>query len=119
MERFSVRAPNIDALIQTLSGGNQQKVVLARALERNPVLVVLSEPTRGIDVGAKSEIYGLIRDMADAGAAIVVVSSELPEVLAVSHRVLVMFRGEMRAELDASAATEDRIAHIALGGEHV
>ena len=79
-------------------------------------MVVLSEPTRGVDVGAKSEIYGFMQDLAEQGRAILMISSELPELLGVADRILVMFRGRIRGEFDARSATEEEVAHVALTG---
>jgi ABC-type sugar transport system ATPase subunit len=114
--RFAVRTRSLDARIVELSGGNQQKVVLGRWFTRTPPLVVLTEPTRGIDVGAKSEVYGFIQDMAENGSGVVMISSELPELLGLADRVLVMFRGRICAEFDPATAREEEIAHAALGG---
>jgi ABC-type sugar transport system ATPase subunit len=113
--RFGVRTPSLAAPVVQLSGGNQQKVVLGRWFALSPELVVLSEPTRGIDVGAKSEVYRLIQDMAERGAAVLMISSELPELLGLSDRILVMFRSRIRAELVTAAATEAEIAAVAFG----
>jgi ABC-type sugar transport system ATPase subunit len=117
VRRMSVRTPSLGSRIVNLSGGNQQKVVLGRSFALAPLVIVLSEPTRGIDVGAKSEIYGFIQDMAEEGAAILMISSELPELLGLADRILVMFRGRIAGEFDASQADEEGIAHLALGGE--
>jgi ABC-type sugar transport system ATPase subunit len=115
--RFRVRTASLATRILNLSGGNQQKVVLARWFALSPEVIVLSEPTRGIDVGAKSEVYGLIQDMAAAGAGVVMVSSEMPELIGLADRILVMFRHRICAEFDAARAQEEQIAHAALGGE--
>lgn len=117
VRRFSVRTPSIERPIVQLSGGNQQKVILGRSFTLSPNVVVLAEPTRGIDVGAKSEVYQFVQDMAESGAAILMVSSELPELLGVADRILVMYQGRIRAEFDAAKAEEEDIAHIAMGGE--
>ena len=114
--RFDIRAASLSTRIVQLSGGNQQKVVLGRWFALEPQVVVLSEPTRGIDVGAKSEVYRLIQDMAERGSAILVVSSELPELLGLTDRIVVMFRRRICAEFATSAATEEELAHAALGG---
>ena len=106
--RFSVRTPPLGPRIVHLSGGNQQKVVLGRSFALAPRVVVLSEPTRGIDVGAKSEVYGFIQDMAEEGAAILMISSELPELLGLADRILVMFRGRIAGEFDAEMPTRRR-----------
>src|SRR4029077_9232127 len=89
-QRFKVRTPSTTQLVANLSGGNQQKVVLAKWLSRTPRLLILDEPTRGIDVGAKSEIYALMDQLAHEGAAILMISSDLEEILGMSDRVLVM-----------------------------
>jgi ABC-type sugar transport system ATPase subunit len=114
--RFDIRAASLSTRIVQLSGGNQQKVVLGRWFALEPQVVVLSEPTRGIDVGAKSEVYRLIQDMAERGSAILVVSSELPELLGLTDRIVVMFRRRICAEFATPTATEEEVAHAALGG---
>lgn len=100
VRKFAVRAPSLNSPIVHLSGGNQQKVVLARCFAMNPRVVVLAEPTRGIDVGAKSEIYSFMQDMAAAGAGIIMISSELPELLGIADRILVMYQGKLCGEFD-------------------
>jgi ABC-type sugar transport system ATPase subunit len=106
VERLRVRAPSLDAAVRVLSGGNQQKTVLARWLAARPKLLILDEPTHGIDVGAKAEIAALVRSLAREGVAILLISSELPEVLALSDRVLVMRSGRIVASLDRAEADE-------------
>ncbi|HEY2157442.1 MAG TPA: ATP-binding cassette domain-containing protein, partial [Isosphaeraceae bacterium] len=101
------------AAITSLSGGNQQKCIIARWLLTNPRLLLLDEPTRGIDVGAKAEIYSLIRRLAQAGMAILMTSSELPELLTVCDRILVLCEGSLTAEFPRSEATEEVIMHAA------
>ena len=101
------------APITSLSGGNQQKCIIARWLLTEPRLLLLDEPTRGIDVGAKAEIYALIHRLADRGMAILMTSSELPELLAVCDRILVLCEGRLTAELPRAEATEERIMHAA------
>ena len=101
--------------VEQLSGGNQQKVVLAKCLECEPKILILDDPTRGIDVGAKLEIYKLIRDLANDGAAILFISSELPEILGMSDRILVLSRGQLVGFLDAKEASEERIMELATG----
>ncbi len=98
-----MRAPNAEINVGSLSGGNQQKVLLSRLLESKPKVLILDEPTRGVDVGAKSEIYRIIDDLARGGAAVVVISSELPEVIGVSDRVVVMRDGHLVGEVEAHA----------------
>jgi ABC-type sugar transport system ATPase subunit len=103
--------------VQTLSGGNQQKVVLAKWLAARTHVLILDEPTRGIDVGAKAEIYAIMRQLADEGLGIIFISSELPEVLGLSDRILVMRRGRIVAEFAAVGATEEVIMRAAVAGE--
>jgi ribose transport system ATP-binding protein len=110
------RDPNL--AIRRFSGGNQQKILLARALAAQCKVLLIDEPTRGIDVAAKSEIYALIERLADEGTAIVLVSSELPEVLRLSDRILVMRQGHLAGELGRSEATEEKIIALATGVEH-
>ena len=102
IERYNVMTTSPQTRITALSGGNQQKVVLGRVFDRDLEVLVLSEPTRGIDVGAKSEIYRLMQERAEHGAAIIVISSELPELLGIADRILVFFRGEVRGEFAAT-----------------
>ncbi len=103
--------------MQTLSGGNQQKVLIARWLLREPEVFVFSEPTRGIDVGAKAEIYRIMRELTAAGKAILMISSELPEVIGMSDRVLVMQGGRIAGTIDQheGRATEEEIMSLAVG----
>jgi ABC-type sugar transport system ATPase subunit len=103
--------------VQTLSGGNQQKVVLAKWLAARSHVLILDEPTRGIDIGAKAEIYAIIRQLADEGLGVLFISSELPEILGLSNRILVMRRGRIAAEFAADGATEEVIMRAALAGE--
>lgn len=106
---FGIRVRDAHQRIQTLSGGNQQKVLLARALSTRPTVLILDEPTVGIDVGAKREIYDIIATLTRRGTAVVLISSELPEVLGVCHRILVMHEGEIVDEVDAAAADEHTV----------
>jgi D-xylose transport system ATP-binding protein len=108
-ESLRVRAPGLAALVNQLSGGNQQKVVLGKWLMAKPKVLLLDEPTRGIDVGAKAEIYQLITRLAEQGLAVVLVSSDLPEVLGMSHRILVLNQGRLTDTLDQGAATPERV----------
>jgi D-xylose transport system ATP-binding protein len=110
---LKIKAASLDVPVKTLSGGNQQKVVLGKCLMTNPQVLFLDEPTRGIDVGAKAEIYRLMNDMASRGLAVVMVSSELPEILGMSDRVLVMSEGKFVAEFTAAEATQEKIMHAA------
>lgn len=114
-KKLRVKTPSLEQCIDTLSGGNQQKALLARWLMTNPRILILDEPTRGIDVGAKAEIYRLIAFLASEGMAVIMISSELPEVLGMSDRVMVMHEGEMMGMLDRSEATQERVMHLASG----
>jgi ABC-type sugar transport system ATPase subunit len=115
VDRLRVRTPSIGAAVRQLSGGNQQKTVLARWLATHPRLLVLDEPTHGVDVGAKAEIHELVRDLAREGIAILLISSELPEVLALSHRIIVMRAGRIAAMLDRRQADEHTVMMHATG----
>lgn len=115
VERLRVRAPGLDAAVRVLSGGNQQKTVLARWLAMRPKLLILDEPTHGVDVGAKAEIASLVRSLAGEGVAILLISSELPEVLGLSDRVLVMRSGRIVAALDRADADERLVMLHATG----
>ena len=101
--------PSITQLTGNLSGGNQQKVVLSRWVYAEPDLLILDEPTRGIDVGAKYEIYTIINELVNQGKAVIVISSELPEVLGLSDRIYVMNEGKIIGELDAREASQEKI----------
>jgi ribose transport system ATP-binding protein len=114
--RFAVRAPSVTAITGNLSGGNQQKVILGRATATSPAVIMLDEPTRGIDVGAKTEIYAHMIAMARAGAAVLMVSSELPELLGMSDRVLVMYRGRIVTELPRDKADSETVIQWATTG---
>jgi ribose transport system ATP-binding protein len=111
---LQIKTPSEKQLAKNLSGGNQQKVVLAKWLATNPKILMLDEPTRGIDINAKNEIYKLILKLADEGLGILVVSSELPEILAISDRILVMAEGNLTAEFSIREATEDKILNAAI-----
>ena len=115
VSQLRVKTPSVDAAAGTLSGGNQQKVALARWLATKPKVLILDEPTQGVDVGSKSEIHGIMMDLAAAGMAIVMISSELPEVLGMSDRVLVMHAGTVAGELTRAEATQEKILTLALG----
>lgn len=112
-ERLALKTPSLNQLIQFLSGGNQQKVLLSRWLLTTPDILMIDEPTRGIDVGAKSEIHRLMSELAKQGKAIIMVSSEMPEILGMSDRILVMCEGRMTGELLAADATQERIIELA------
>jgi ABC-type sugar transport system ATPase subunit len=113
---LDIRVADVTAPVGTLSGGNQQKVVLAKWLEAGVSVLILDEPTRGIDVGSKREIYGIIRGLAKDGVGVILISSELPEVLEMSDRILVMRQGRIVADLDGDEATEESVMAHAVGG---
>ena len=113
---FRLDAPSLDAPVRTLSGGNQQKAYLARCLLPSPRVLLLDEPTRGIDVGAKADIYELMREWVGSGIGIVLITSEMEELLALSDRILVMHRGRVAAELAGADATKERVLAAAMGG---
>ena len=115
---FNIKARSFEQEVGTLSGGNQQKVVLAKWLETNPKVLLLDEPTIGVDVGAKQEIYGLMNDWTSRGIGILLITSELPELLAMSDRILVMHRGRISAEFPAAEATQERVIKAAMQEEH-
>jgi len=116
-DRLRVRTPSIEQEVRKLSGGNQQKVVLARWLARKPKVLILDEPTRGIDIGAKAEIYQIIADLAEQGVALLVISSELPELLGLADRVVVMQNGRVTGELSHQNATEEAILALAMADD--
>lgn len=105
---------SIDARVDTLSGGNQQKVLLAKCVFVNPKVLVAMQPTRGVDVGAKSSIYGLLSDLAKSGMAILMVSPEIEEVYGLAHRILVMHRRRIVAEVDPKETTYDEVMRLVL-----
>jgi ribose transport system ATP-binding protein len=113
VKKLSVKTPSINQEVKFLSGGNQQKVVIAKWLTRDCDILIFDEPTRGIDVGAKGEIYKLINELAKQGKAIIMISSELPEVLRMSHRVLVMCEGRITGELSYENASQESIMNYA------
>jgi ribose transport system ATP-binding protein len=114
-KRLNIRAPSIASVAATLSGGNQQKVVLAKWLAMSPNVMLFDEPTRGIDVGAKSEIYSLIRTLSDAGVAVLMISSDMEEVIGVSDRILVMHEGRISGELSRDRFSEHNVMQLAVG----
>jgi ribose transport system ATP-binding protein len=118
-DKLSVRAASIEQRVKFLSGGNQQKVVLARALSTKPDVIILNEPTRGVDVGAKVEIYDLMSNLVSEGKGLVLISSELPEVLGMSDRIMVIYRGTMVAEVPRGEATQQILLTYAMGGSLV
>lgn len=114
-QRLNIRAPSVETPAAALSGGNQQKVVISKWLETNPRVLILDEPTRGIDVGSKVEVHQLIDDLAAQGMAIILISSDLPEVLAMSDRILIMREGRQMAILDHREVTQERVLSVAMG----
>nr|WP_269779215.1 sugar ABC transporter ATP-binding protein [Propioniciclava soli] len=115
--RLRVKTPSVNQLVRNLSGGNQQKVVIAKWLVRDCDVLIFDEPTRGIDVGAKEEIYELIESLSAQGKAVIVISSELPEVLRVSHRIAVMAHGRITGFLDNAEADQESIMQLATVGK--
>ncbi|ARF49910.1 sugar ABC transporter ATP-binding protein [Pantoea stewartii] len=113
IRRLNIKTPTMDQIINNLSGGNQQKVLIARWLLAQPKILILDEPTRGIDVGAKAEIYRLISELANRGVAIIMVSSELPEILGMSDRIMVMHGGRITGTLDKDEADQETILSLA------
>ncbi|NLM11647.1 MAG: sugar ABC transporter ATP-binding protein [Clostridiaceae bacterium] len=114
---LSIKTPSHKQTVSSLSGGNQQKVVLANWLQTQPKILILDEPTRGIDVGAKSEIHKLMTQFAEEGMAIIMISSELPEILGMSDRILVMHEGRVKGEFSRDEASQEKILACAVGGE--
>ena len=115
MAALNIRSPSPETLVANLSGGNQQKVVLAKWLAMSPKVMILDEPTRGVDVGAKSEIYRLMRGLAEQGTVILMISSDMEEILNVSDRVAVMHEGEISGALERADCTEENIMQLAVG----
>lgn len=116
IDYLRIKTPNEDFIVNHLSGGNQQKVILGKWLSVEPEILILDEPTRGIDIGAKSEIYNIIKKLSEEGISIIMVSSELPEVLKLSNRIIIMHEGKMQAIIPAGDATQEKIMHFATGG---
>jgi ABC-type sugar transport system ATPase subunit len=113
VDRLRIATPDTRRTVRDLSGGNQQKVLLAKWLVREPRVLIVDEPTRGVDVASKADIYRILRELAASGIALLVVSSDLPEVLAIAHRIVVMSEGKVVADLDASEASEVGILELA------
>ena len=113
VQKYDVRCTSVGQTVRSLSGGNQQKVIIGRWLLTEPDVLLLDEPTRGIDVGAKYEIYQLILDLANKGKTVIMVSSEMPELLGVCDRILVMSGGRLAGEVDAKTATQEDIMRLA------
>ena len=110
-----IKAPNVETFVNAMSGGNQQKVVLGKWLSMSPRVIVFDEPTRGIDVGSKAEIYTLMRSLADRGVAILMISSDMEEVIGVSDKVAVMHEGVITGVLEREQMTENNILSLAVG----
>jgi ABC-type sugar transport system ATPase subunit len=119
VQSFGIRTASIHSSIGSLSGGNQQKVVIARALSTEPQVVLLDDPTRGIDVGAKAEVHHILNRLTGEGKGVILVSSELPEVLAMSDRVIVMYRGQVRGLIDHDQIDHEEIMSLATGADSV
>ena len=117
VSELDVRTPSVKQLVRNLSGGNQQKVVLGKWLTRNCDILIFDEPTRGIDVGAKNEIYKLLRDLAAMGKAIILISSELPEIIRMCDRVIVMCEGKVTGEVVGEDINQQRIMEYATARE--
>ncbi|MHB1314573.1 MAG: sugar ABC transporter ATP-binding protein [Christensenellales bacterium] len=119
-KKLNIHTPNISTLVMTLSGGNQQKVVVSKWLLRNVKVLIMDEPTRGIDVGSKYEIYKIITDLSNQGMAIILISSEINEIIGMSHRILVMAEGTICGEIKREEATQEKIMQTILeGGKHI
>ena len=117
VDRLSIKTPSLGQQVKNLSGGNQQKVIIARWLSLKPKILILDEPTRGIDVGAKAEIHNLLKELATEGVGVLMISSELPEILGVSDRILVMKEGHLVAVLDPELSSQDEIIQAAAGSK--
>jgi D-xylose transport system ATP-binding protein len=117
-QALRVKAPGLNTPVGTLSGGNQQKVVLAKAMMTRPKVVLLDEPTRGIDVGAKLEVYELVNKLTDAGQAVLLVSSELPELMGMSDRILMLAEGRIGGLFGKAEATQENLLAAAMGTVH-
>jgi len=118
VEQLNIKLHSLQQSIEHLSGGNQQKVAIGKTLNTDSLVLIFDEPTRGIDVGAKRDIYFLIRELADNGAAVILVSSEMEEILGLCDRIVVMHNGRITGELDGNVATQEKIMQLAVGLEH-
>jgi ribose transport system ATP-binding protein len=114
-DRLQIKSPSWRTTVGNLSGGNQQKIVIGKWLSMHPEVLIVDEPTRGIDVGSKSEIHNLLRDLAKQGYAVIVISSEMPEVLHVSDRIVAMYHGQIMREFSAAEVTEDSLIQAISG----
>jgi len=116
IRNLGIKTPSRETVVESLSGGNQQKVVLAKWLELEPDVLILNEPTRGIDVGAKSEIYRILDELCQEGKCVIIITSEMPELLAMSDRIMVMFEGKVSGVLNRDEATQESVVRYAIGG---
>lgn len=114
-QSLAIKAPNLNVAVDSLSGGNQQKVVISKWLMSKPKVLILDDPTRGVDVGAKYEIYKLMNELAEQGIALIMISSELEEVIGMSDRIMVMREGQSAGMLDIADATQEKIMALATG----
>lgn len=117
IEAMSIKTPGMEQKVKNLSGGNQQKVAVAKWLTMDPDIIILDEPTRGIDVGAKQEIYGLMNELVEQGKSIIMISSEMPELIGMSDRILAMYEGRIKGEVTGELATQRNILELASGGK--
>ena len=113
VDELGIKTPSINQEVNSLSGGNQQKVVIAKWLESGSEIIILNEPTRGIDVGSKIEIYKLMQDLCERGSSVIMISSELPEILSIADRILVMSKGKLTAQYLRTEATEEKLLQSA------
>ena len=116
IEQLRIKTPSRDTITESLSGGNQQKVILGKWLELSPDIFILNEPTRGIDVGSKSEIYRILNDLCADGKCVIIITSEMPELLSMSDEIMVMFEGRVSGYLKGSEATQEDVVRLAIGG---
>ena len=116
IEQLRIKTPSRDTVTESLSGGNQQKVILGKWLELSPDVFILNEPTRGIDVGSKSEIYRILNDLCADGKCVIIITSEMPELLSMSDEIMVMFEGRVSGYLKGSEATQEDVVRLAIGG---
>ncbi|MCB0914009.1 MAG: sugar ABC transporter ATP-binding protein, partial [Propionibacteriaceae bacterium] len=116
IDQLNIKTPSAEQVVRFLSGGNQQKVVIGKWLSMSPRVLLLDEPTRGIDIGAKQEIYSLMESLAEDGVAVLFVSSEMEEILGMSDRTLVMHEGRITGELSRDQLSEEAVMHLATGG---
>lgn len=116
IDRLRIKTPSMDTNTESLSGGNQQKVVLAKCLETDPKIIILNDPTRGIDVGAKAEIYNFLNELTEKGVGVIMITSEMPELMSMSDRVLVIHEGKQSALLSKDEMSQTNIVAAAIGG---